>query len=340
MDNELIVSSIKQLCKSNNITVTQLEKEVGMSQGLISKWKDKTPSLDKIIDIANYFHVTLDEVVGHSLNINDDFFNKLYIETSNNSIKWISHKKAQELGYKVKQYSIMHNDDICTESNYVFQFWKGYIVLYAFYEHGKILSPQQLYLFIQPSDVSNLMEQEYKHDHLLKLWTKVLNSLDEAPDEVKVEDFKNSFINEFNNKQVRKKSIIYVPKPSNYKKSAIDNAIKNIFEEKGNFLLKITPIELIEYNGVDGVTDASKNFYNKHKSVIGKITEARLINYKDLYLISETHIMKLSGFTWGKQCGAHGFNGLLEVLNDAGFEVNTHTNFDGKDFTLLPPCNK
>lgn len=340
MNNEKMIHSIREICKKNNITITKLEEELKFSQGLISRWKDKTPSLDKIVDIADYFHISLDEVVGYNQNIGDEFLNKLYNETSNNSIKWISHKKAQELGYKVKRYTITYNDDICAESNYVFQFDKGYVILYAFYEHGRMLSPKQLYLFIQPSEDSNLIEQEYRRDHLLKLWTKVLNSLDEAPDEVKVEDFKNSFINEFNNKQVRKKSIIYVPKPSNHKKSAIDNAIKNIFEEKGNFLLKITPIELIEYNGVDGITDASKNFYNKHKTVIGKITEARLINYKDLYLISETQIMKLSGFTWGKQCGAHGFNGLLEVLNDAGFEVNAHTNFDGKDFTLLPPCNK
>ena len=34
MNNENIVKSIKNLCKENNITIGQLEKEVGLSQGL------------------------------------------------------------------------------------------------------------------------------------------------------------------------------------------------------------------------------------------------------------------------------------------------------------------
>lgn len=343
MNNEKMINSIRELCKKNNITITKLEEELKFSQGLISRWKDKTPSLDKIVDIADYFHISLDEVVGYNQNIGDEFLNKLCNETSKGNIKWISYKKAQDLGYKVKRYSIMHNDDICTESNYVFQFWKGYIVLYAFYEHGKILSPQQLYLFIQPSDDSNLMEQEYKHDHLLKLWTKVLNSLDEALDEVKVEDFKNSFINEFN-KPKKKKNIIFVSNLSSKKtiseKAIIESIIKELSLEDGNYFMVKEPFDFIDHNAYTGITDISKDFYYTHKTSMGKIEEARLINHKDLYLISEKYVMKLSGFTWGEQCGAHGFNGLLEVLNDAGFEVNTYTNFDGKDITLLPPCNK
>lgn len=342
MDNELLVKTIRALCKSNNISISQLENDLNFGAGLISRWTKSSPSLDKIIDIANYFHVTIDEVVGHPLNINDSFFNKLYNETSNNSIKWISHKKAQDLGYKVKRYSIMHNDDVCTESNYVFQFGKGYVILYAFYEHGRMLTPQQLYLFIQPSEDSNLLEQEYRHDHLLKLWTKVLNSLEEIPDEVKVEDFKNSFINEFN-KPKKKKNIIFVSNselnPAVIRKKQIENIMKNPYN-KGNVLINIENGQIIDQNPQTGITDVSKDFYYMHKSLIGKVEEAKLINNQTLYLISEKYVMKLSGFTWGKECGMKGFNGLLEVLNDAGFEINTHTNFDGDDFTLLPPCNK
>ena len=90
MDNELMVKSIKELCKNNNITVSQLESELKFSPSLISRWKDKTPSIDKIVDIADYFHVTLDEVVGRTLKIDsmvsDEFINILYSMTEDKSI--------------------------------------------------------------------------------------------------------------------------------------------------------------------------------------------------------------------------------------------------------------
>ena len=65
MNNERMIETIRELCKKNNITPTKLEEELGFSQGLISRWKDKTPNIDRIIDIADYFHVSLDEVVGY-----------------------------------------------------------------------------------------------------------------------------------------------------------------------------------------------------------------------------------------------------------------------------------
>lgn len=40
MDDK-IVKSIKKLCVKNNINLSRLEKNVGLSQGLISKWKTK-----------------------------------------------------------------------------------------------------------------------------------------------------------------------------------------------------------------------------------------------------------------------------------------------------------
>ena len=86
MDNNIIVNSIKKLCKDKNITVSQLEKKIGLSQGLVSKWINTTPSLDKIVDIADYFHVSLDEVVGYKQD--DIFLNILHDLTNNRKIKW------------------------------------------------------------------------------------------------------------------------------------------------------------------------------------------------------------------------------------------------------------
>ncbi len=63
MNNQVIINKIKELCKTNGITISQLEKNLFLSPGLISRWNKSTPTLDRLIDIANYFNVTLDTIV-------------------------------------------------------------------------------------------------------------------------------------------------------------------------------------------------------------------------------------------------------------------------------------
>lgn len=46
------------LCSQNNITKTQLERELKISQNSINKWKNSMPSMAKIHSIANYFNVS------------------------------------------------------------------------------------------------------------------------------------------------------------------------------------------------------------------------------------------------------------------------------------------
>ena len=91
MDNELLVKSVRDLCKKNNITPSQLESELKFGAGLISRWTKSSPSVDKIIDIADYFHVTLDEVVGRNQGIEDyenDIIIPLMQMTTNKEIQW------------------------------------------------------------------------------------------------------------------------------------------------------------------------------------------------------------------------------------------------------------
>lgn len=217
MDNEKMIESIRSLCKLNNISPTKLEELLGFSQGLISRWKDKTPALDKIIDIADYFNVSLDEVVGYNHNINDNFLKLLYEKTSNNSIQWELGQKLNDQGYKVKIYDrqdvpgVYINEEIYRQSTYATVFNGGYIVMYAYYYFDKILKPEELILFIQPSNKAFLVDQHYNQDDLIGLWIKVLNNLrEDIPDEVKAENLKNDFIQ--TSKLDSKNNKVIVPK--------------------------------------------------------------------------------------------------------------------------------
>ena len=206
MNNENIVKSIKNLCKENNITIGQLEKEVGLSQGLVSKWKDKTPSLDKIVDIADYFNVTLDEVIGRTNNLKDDFLQMLYRQTSSCILKWnvlddsadqnISkptiYGEITDIKNKTHTY---YNQSIYKEYFYYTSYNNGFIIIGAACAVNELDSPQYISLYIQPTKESKAIRQKYTKEQLESLWIKILKSLsDKTPAEILVEDFKQQML--------------------------------------------------------------------------------------------------------------------------------------------------
>lgn len=59
-----MVDYIKDLIKEKKISLNKLETELGLSQGSIRHWDEKPPSYDKLMKVANYFGITIDEIVG------------------------------------------------------------------------------------------------------------------------------------------------------------------------------------------------------------------------------------------------------------------------------------
>lgn len=54
-----MLTKIDELCKKKGMTITALEKELGFGRGTIGKWKNSSPTVDKLGAVASYFHVTL-----------------------------------------------------------------------------------------------------------------------------------------------------------------------------------------------------------------------------------------------------------------------------------------
>lgn len=50
---------IKKLCEERNISIYRLEKDLDLSSGIVRKWKNSTPSVDKLNKIAQYFNVPI-----------------------------------------------------------------------------------------------------------------------------------------------------------------------------------------------------------------------------------------------------------------------------------------
>lgn len=65
-DNESFDYILKQKCNERNITTSDLERHFGWSQGLISRWKTNSPSIDKVISIAKYLEISVSALLGET----------------------------------------------------------------------------------------------------------------------------------------------------------------------------------------------------------------------------------------------------------------------------------
>lgn len=65
-DGSILVQRISSLCDSHNITIKQLEREIGLGNGAIRRWSTSVPSVAAVAKVACYFTVSIDYLVGLS----------------------------------------------------------------------------------------------------------------------------------------------------------------------------------------------------------------------------------------------------------------------------------
>lgn len=58
-----MVRNIKRLCSAQGISVRQLEIALGFKNGIIGRWDTNRPSIDRVKTVADYFGVTVDELI-------------------------------------------------------------------------------------------------------------------------------------------------------------------------------------------------------------------------------------------------------------------------------------
>lgn len=58
---------IQDLALSKGLTFAELERKVGISNGSIGKWDKQSPSLPALIKIADFFGVSIDFLVGRTI---------------------------------------------------------------------------------------------------------------------------------------------------------------------------------------------------------------------------------------------------------------------------------
>ncbi len=71
-----LLDRIKHLCDIKGETLASLERKMDFGNGTIRRWGDTTPSGDKLAKVADFFHVSVDYLLGRENNqeipVNDD----------------------------------------------------------------------------------------------------------------------------------------------------------------------------------------------------------------------------------------------------------------------------
>lgn len=58
-----LIERIESICKQKGYSIMRLEKESGLSNGQIRKWRTQKPSYDKVASVANSLNVTIDWLI-------------------------------------------------------------------------------------------------------------------------------------------------------------------------------------------------------------------------------------------------------------------------------------
>lgn len=63
---DVIYKNIRALCKERRVTVSALEKELGLGKATIQKWRTASPSVENLKKVADCFDVSVDFLLSDS----------------------------------------------------------------------------------------------------------------------------------------------------------------------------------------------------------------------------------------------------------------------------------
>lgn len=72
-----LTSRIKQLADEKHVTIAEIERKTGISNGQIRRWDSSSPKIENIKKVADFFDVSTDYLIGRTSNPRiDDFDNQ------------------------------------------------------------------------------------------------------------------------------------------------------------------------------------------------------------------------------------------------------------------------
>ena len=59
----MLLENIRRLCSKKPVSIAKLERETGISNGTIARWDTSSPTIENVQKVAEYFGVTVDELL-------------------------------------------------------------------------------------------------------------------------------------------------------------------------------------------------------------------------------------------------------------------------------------
>ena len=59
----MVYENVKELCDKKGISITQLEKDAGLSNGSIGKWRNCVPKADSLQAVAKVLKVKMEKLL-------------------------------------------------------------------------------------------------------------------------------------------------------------------------------------------------------------------------------------------------------------------------------------
>lgn len=73
---ETVFDRIKNLADSRGKSIVDVEADLGLSKNYLYKWKKSAPNSTKLIEVADYFNVSTDYLLGRKENQDNKSFKK------------------------------------------------------------------------------------------------------------------------------------------------------------------------------------------------------------------------------------------------------------------------
>lgn len=190
MEQDSLVKNIKKICGEKEISLRMLEADLEFSPGLISRWTRMNPSIAKIISVADYLGVSVDELLGRATEIRQlDFLQKLLLDTKNRKLIW------KPLGCKVDFISSLQFLREIRETGWVCgycEFKEACFLIEGFVDSDEKVEGLKIYII--PDLDSAPVLQDIDEEEILPLFDEIRNDIIWRCDENKAEKIRKEFL--------------------------------------------------------------------------------------------------------------------------------------------------
>lgn len=181
MDNKAIAKNIKTNIQESGFTLSEIEKTLGFSPGLISRWGKSLPTLDRVISIAEHINMSLDELVGFELTLSEDMTNNydfvvedLIIKSNTGQIEWDAYNNIMHCPLYDNLDTYYHTSalsDCDAYEIYIYPYMDGYILITAsiYMEYGDDMTVKVRFIVI-PDKTSEAVVHLVDENKIYKLW--------------------------------------------------------------------------------------------------------------------------------------------------------------------------